>query len=329
MTVQDFLLNPHPSAAEAKEIFSNIAAGEYSPVIIAALLSTIRTRGVTPEDIAGAAEAFLEAATPIDIQQRPIIDCVGTGGDGAHTINISTAASLVAAAGGITVVKHGNRSISSRSGAADVLEALGFNLGTSPEEAAQHAAEHNFTFLSAPAYHPAFKHVMPVRKELIIPTIFNILGPLINPARPELQLMGINDPAIGPIIADALIQLGRKRALVVHGSGTDEIAVHGPTQVWEINEGTISSYTINPEDLGLHTYALEDLRGGDGKENASLLSDVFAGHGKEAHGAAIAATAGGLFYLSNRADSLSDGVQQAQELIASGAVQQWLQGLSL
>ncbi|MDO4911085.1 MAG: anthranilate phosphoribosyltransferase [Corynebacterium sp.] len=323
--VQDYLTNPAPTVEEATAVFSALARGEYSPVVIAALLATIRTRGATPSDISGAAAAFLEAATPISISTRPIIDCVGTGGDGAHTINISTAASLLAAAGGLKVVKHGNRSISSKSGAADVLEALGIPLDLSPEQAAAEVEKNNFTFLFAPAYHPAFKHVMPVRKELVVPTIFNILGPLLNPARPELQLMGIADPSLGPTIIEALKTLGRSHAVVVHGSGTDEIAVHGETLVWELKDGEISHYSLSPADLGVDTWTLKDLRGGDGAENAQLLKDVFAGGGAPAHRDAIVANAAMLFYLAGSVETLKEGAAKAKEILDSKAVLTWLE----
>ncbi|MDO4909818.1 MAG: anthranilate phosphoribosyltransferase [Corynebacterium sp.] len=325
MSIREYILNPAPTAEQATEVFAALARGEYSPVLIAALLATIRTRGATAADISGAASAFLDAATPIDIPTRPIMDCVGTGGDGAQTINISTAASLLAAAAGIPMVKHGNRSISSKSGAADVLESLGIPLDLSSEEAAKEVERHNFTFLFAPAYHPAFKHVMPIRKELAIPTIFNILGPLINPARPELQLMGIADPSLGPIIIEALKELGRRHAVVVHGAGTDEIAVHGETLIWELKDGEISHYTLSPSDFGVDTHTLEDLRGGDGNENAELLKEVFAGKGKKAHRDAIVANAAMLFYLAGKAENFTEGAQKAEEILDSGAVLSWME----
>ena len=234
------LMGQQLGAEDTTSVFRALAAGAFSPTQIAALLATLRTRGETPTDITGAAQAFIEAARPFPVTGSPLLDCVGTGGDGANTINISTTAALLAAAGGLQVVKHGNRSVSSKSGAADVLEALGFDLGQDPDAASQQLASSGFCFLFAPGYHPAFAHVMPVRKELAIPTIFNVLGPLLNPARPALQLMGTVRPDLGPMLIESMRNLGRERALVVHGSGTDEVAVDGSTAVWVVRDGEIT-----------------------------------------------------------------------------------------
>ena len=310
-------------SARMETLFAGVAAGEFSPVEIAALLIHLKTRGETPTDIAAAATAFTAAATPFPQIDGDIIDCVGTGGDGAGTINISTGACLIAAAGGLRIVKHGNRSVSSKSGAADVLEALGVPLGLSPEDGAEQVRTQGFTFLFAPAYHPGFKHVMPVRQELGVPTIFNVLGPLLNPARPNLQLMGTARPELGPHLIEVMKAIGRERALVVHGSGLDEIAVHGPTTVWELRDGEITQYEITPEDLGLGTHTVADLAGGDGQDNARLMMDVFAGRGSEAHADAMLASAGSLFYLAGKANTLAEGVALAREVITSGAAATW------
>ncbi|PRQ11077.1 anthranilate phosphoribosyltransferase [Corynebacterium sp. 13CS0277] len=306
-----------------QDLFRAVAAGEFTPVEIAALLIALKTRGETPEDIAAAATAFTAAATPFPRTGAGIIDCVGTGGDGAGTINISTGSALIAAAGGLEVVKHGNRSVSSKSGAADVLEALGVPLDLSPEQAAATLESQGFTFLFAPAYHPAFKHVMPVRQALGVPTIFNLLGPLLNPARPALQLMGTARAELGPHLIEVMRQIGRERALVVHGSGLDEIAVHGPTEVWELRDGEITHYTVTPEDLGLGTHTLSSLVGGDGRDNAQFMMDVFAGRGSEAHKDAMLASCGALFYLAGHADTLAGGVARAREVIDSGQAARW------
>lgn len=319
-----YLDNPAPTEAESYEVFAPLTEGSYDPLLVAALLATIRTRGATPADITGAARAFLEKATPFPQQGEGLIDCVGTGGDGANTINISTAASLVAASAGLRMVKHGNRSVSSKSGSADVLEAFGINLMQEVDQAHRQLQGANFTFLFAPAYHPAFKHVMPIRQALKIPTIFNVLGPLINPARPEIQLLGVADPALGPLMIRTLADLGRTRALVVHGSGIDEIAVHGSTQVWELRDGEITSYTLTPSDFGVGEWTLEDLRGGTGEENAALLRAVFEGAGAPAHRDAIVANAGALFYLAGQADSFAEGAELAAKQLSSGTVSSWL-----
>ena len=222
------------------------------------------------------------------------------------------------------MVKHGNRSVSSKSGSADVLEALNIPLDLDSERAVRQFEASNFTFLFAPAYNPAVAHVQPVCKALGISTIFNTLGPLLSPARPKLQIMGIANPAQGQLIAEVFRELGRDRALVVHGAGTDEIATHGTTQVWELRDGEITNYTIEPEDIGIERHELSDLAGGDGDENAQLIRDVFAGKGKPAHRDAIVASAGAMFYLADKAASISEGVDKARHLIESGDVDAWL-----
>lgn len=323
-TLQAFLDNPEPSIEEVIEAFSPLTVGDYDDIEIAALLVHISTRGETFADIAGAAKAFLKVGYPFPITGEGLMDSAGTGGDGANTINISTAASLVASAGGVKMVKHGNRSVSSKSGSADVLEALNIPLDLDSERAVRQFEASNFTFLFAPAYNPAVAHVQPVRKALGISTIFNTLGPLLSPARPKLQIMGIANPAQGQLIAEVFRELGRDRALVVHGAGTDEIATHGTTQVWELRDGEITNYTIEPEDIGIERHELSDLAGGDGDENAQLIRDVFAGKGKPAHRDAIVASAGAMFYLADKAASISEGVDKARHLIESGDVDAWL-----
>ncbi|WP_257183223.1 anthranilate phosphoribosyltransferase [Corynebacterium cystitidis] len=320
-----FLDNKNPSLEEAIEAFTPLTIGDYDDVHIAALLATIRTRGETFEDIAGASKAFLAAGRPFPITGEGLMDTAGTGGDGANTINITTAASLTAAAGGVKMVKCGNRSVSSKSGSADVLEALNIPLDLDPHRAVRQFEASNFTFLFAPAYNPAIAHVQPVRKALGVSTLFNTMGPLLSPARPEYQIMGIANPAQGQVIAETMRELGRGRALVVHGAGTDEIAVHGETQVWELDrDGNISNYTITPEELGLSRHTLEDLRGGDGAENAEFMRATFAGKGPKAHADATAATAGAMFYLNGDADTIKGGVDKAQTMLNDGTVETWL-----
>ena len=320
-----FLDNKNPSLEEAIEAFTPLTVGDYDDVHIAALLATVRTRGETFADIAGAAKAFLAAGRPFPITGEGLMDTAGTGGDGKNTINITTAASLVAAAGGVKMIKCGNRSVSSKSGSADVLEALNIPLDLDPERAVRQFEASNFTFLFAPAYNPAIAHVQPVRKSLGISTLFNTLGPLLAPGRPEYQIMGIANPALGQTIAETMRELGRGRALIVHGAGTDEIAVHGPTEVWELDrEGNIEHYTITPEDLGLPTYTLEELTGGNGEENAAAIRATFEGTGPDAHRDAVAATAGVMFYLYDMADTMAEGVTKATELLANGTVREWL-----
>lgn len=324
MKLHEFLDNPNPTVAEARAVFEPLTIGDYEDVHIAALLATIRTRGETLADITGAALAFLHAGRPFPITGEGILDTAGTGGDGANTINITTGASLVAAAGGCKVVKHGNRSVSSKSGSADVLEALNIPLDLDVGRAVRQFENANFTFLYAPAYNPAVAYVQHVRRALKVSTLFNTMGPLLSPARPDLQLMGVARPEQAELIIQTMRELGRKRALVVHGAGTDEIAVHGPTRVWELRDGEIRHYTVTPEELGVGKHALEDLAGGDGVENARHLRAVFAGQAPQAHTDAIAANAGAMFYLSGFTDSLAEGTERALTLLENGTVQEWL-----
>ena len=222
------------------------------------------------------------------------------------------------------MIKCGNRSVSSKSGSADVLEALNIPLDLDPDRAVRQFESSNFTFLFAPAYNPAIAFVQPVRKKLGVSTLFNTMGPLLSPARPEFQIMGIANPGLGPTIAETMKTLGRSRALVVHGAGTDEIAVHGNTLVWELKDGEISHYTVAPAELGVDKHTLEALRGGDGEENAAAMRATFAGEGPAAHRDAVAVNAGAMFYLYGMADSLAEGTAHAKQLLADGSVSQWL-----
>lgn len=319
-----FMDNPEPTLEEAIEAFTPLTVGDYDDVHIAALLAMIRTRGETFADIAGAARAFLAAGRPFPVTGEGIMDTAGTGGDGANTINITTAASLTAAAGGVKMIKCGNRSVSSKSGSADALEALNIPLDLDPDRAVRQFEFSNFTFLFAPAYNPAIAFVQQVRKALGVSTLFNTMGPLLSPARPEFQIMGIANPALGQVIAETMRELGRNRALVVHGAGTDEIAVHGETEVWELKDGEITHYTVTPEELGVERHSLEDLRGGNGAENAAFMRATFAGEGPAAHRDAVAVSAGAMFYLYGIADSLAAGTEHAKQLIADGTVADWL-----
>ncbi|MGD7002554.1 anthranilate phosphoribosyltransferase [Corynebacterium halotolerans] len=320
-----YLENKNPTLEQAIEVFTPLTVGDYDEVHIAALLTMIRTRGETFADIAGAAKAFIAAGRPFPITGAGLMDSAGTGGDGANTINITTGASLIAASGGVKLVKCGNRSVSSKSGSADVLEALNIPLGLDVDRAVKWFQASNFTFLFAPAYNPAIAHVQPVRKALKFPTIFNTLGPLLSPARPELQIMGVARPESGQLIAEVFRELGRKRALVIHGAGTDELAVHGTSLIWELKEdGSIEHYELTPEDLGLRRHRLEELAGGEGDENAAFMRATFAGEGPEAHRDALAASAGAMFYLNGDVDSFREGTEKALGLIADGTVRSWL-----
>ncbi|MDY3127855.1 MAG: anthranilate phosphoribosyltransferase [Corynebacterium sp.] len=320
-----YLDNNNPTVEESYEVFAPLTNGEYDDIHIAALLATIRTRGETFADLAGAAHAFIKAARPFPVTGEGLLDSAGTGGDGTNTINISTGASLVAAAGGAKVVKCGNRSVSSKSGSADVLEALNIPLDLDVDRAVRQFQESGFTFLFAPAYHPAVAHVMPVRRALKVPTLFNSIGPILSPARPEFQIMGVANPAIGRMVAEVFKELGRGRALVMHGAGTDEMALHGPTTVWELRDGEIEEYTLTAKDFGLPAHDLNQLTGGTGEENAAALRAIFANEAPQAHRDAIAANAGAMFYLTGAAESYADGADKAVQLLADGTVASWLQ----
>lgn len=320
-----FIDNPAPSVEEVTAAFTPLTVGDYDDIHIAALLTAVKVRGETANDLLGAARAFLKAGRPFPITGEGIMDTAGTGGDGKNTINITTAASLTAAAGGVKMVKCGNRSVSSKSGSADVLESMKIPLDLDPERAVRQFEASNFTFLFAPAYNPAIGHVQPVRRGLKFPTIFNTLGPILSPARPEFQIMGVARPEQGQMIAETFRELGRGRALVVHGDGSDEIAVTGRTLVWELTrDGEIQHYELTPDNFGVGTHTFADLEGGDGEENARLLYDVFEGRGKPAHRDAIIATTGAMFYLYGKAPSFREGADQARELIDARVVAEWL-----
>ena len=313
---------------QASTVFAALGAGDLSEAETAALLAALHARGEEPQEVAGAASAFRQAARAFPSVSFPLVDVVGTGGDGVGTINISTGAGLVAASMGIAVAKHGNRAVSSKTGAADVIAELGLPLNVDPATAVELLARDHFTFLFAQAYHPAMRHVAPVRRALATPTIFNVLGPLVNPAHLTFQLMGVWDPNMLDMIAEAMVQLGRKRALVVHGSGLDEIAVHGPTLVREATPRGVKAYEVTPEDLGVPTYELADLLGGEPADNARLLREAISGEGRPAHRDAIAVNAGALLYLAGPADNLADGTAMALEQIRSGGVARHLESMT-
>jgi len=304
--------------AETEQFFQQVLSGDIDPALLASVLTALKIKGETPTEIAGAALAIRNAATIFPEQPAPVADCVGTGGDGANTINISTTAAILSAACGIKVAKHGNRSVSSMSGSADLLEAFGVNLNMSPATASNCIDKANLCFLFAPAYHSGFKYAAPVRKAMGIRTIFNILGPLVNPAAPQTMLLGVYTPELLRPIASALQLTGVKRALVVHGSGLDEIALHGDTQVIELKDGQLTERTISPQDFGLKNYTLEDIKGGTPQENADYIEAILAGTGQEAHNAAVIINCAALLYLHDKADDLTTAAQLANEVLQSG-----------
>ncbi|SHF06430.1 anthranilate phosphoribosyltransferase [Vibrio gazogenes] len=305
------------SQQEAHTLFSQIIQGEMAPVLMAAMLTALKLKGETPEEISGAVQALLDNATPFPRPDYDFADIVGTGGDGANTFNISTTSAFVAAACGVKVAKHGNRGVSSKSGSSDLLDAFGIDLAMTPQATREALDELGVAFLFAPQYHGGVRHAMPVRQTLKTRTIFNILGPLINPARPNIELMGVYDPNLIQPIAQTMLKIGMKRAAVVHGSGLDEVAIHGPTRVAEIRDQTITEYLLTPEDFGLKTYPLSAIQGGTPEDNRQLIENLLTGKGTEAQMAAVAVNVALLLRLFGRED-LKANAQQAIDIMKSG-----------
>jgi len=306
------------SYAQAKTLFDQIMQGNMSDIELSALLISLKMKGEISDEIAGAAASMRENAVAFITNKTQLADSCGTGGDGSNTINISTTAAIVAAAAGVNMVKHGNRSVSSNSGSADLLKALGINIDMTPEVAAHCLESTNFTFLFAPHYHSGVRHAMNVRTTLKTRTVFNILGPLANPAAPDVQLLGVYDESLCLPMAQTLHTLGTRRAMIVHGSGTDEIALHGPTQVVELDNGKITQYTLNPSDFDLANYSLEQLAGEGPQYNANASLAILQGKGTEAHNAAIVVNVAALLYLTGQAQSLKQGAQITHSLLRSG-----------
>ncbi|MFO8057677.1 MAG: anthranilate phosphoribosyltransferase [bacterium] len=303
-----------------------IMEGEASPAQIGAFLMALRMKGETVEEITGAAMVMRDKARKIK-PPGPCIDTCGTGGDHSLTFNISTAAAFVAAAAGLIVAKHGNRAASSACGSADVLAALGVNIEAGPPVVEACLLEAGIGFLFAPALHGAMRHAIGPRREMGMRTIFNVLGPLTNPAGATRQLLGVFDPGLTEVMVNVLKNLGSEAALVVHGSdGMDEITVSGMTRVSELKDGEVRTYNISPEDAGLKTHNKEDLAGGDPKENALVLRGVLENR-QGPQRDAVVLNAGAAIYVSGKAKSLSDGVEAAQDSIASGRAMECLDKL--
>lgn len=322
-------LRKNMSLEESRGCFTRLVRGELSEIEISALLAALKSKGETPEEIAGAAAALRQTALEIDTAGLVLADSCGTGGDGAATVNISTAAALVGAEAGLVVAKHGNRSISSRSGSADVLERCDIRIEGKPEFALRTLREIGICFLFAPLYHPGMRYAMPVRKKLGVRTIFNLIGPLANPAKPRYQLVGVYRPDLCVPLARTLGLLGCARALVVHGSGLDEIALHGSTTAALWQAGEVKEMLLQPEDMGLRRRPIEALRGGSPAENAAWLQTLLAGGGSEAHQLAVALNAGALLWVAEAAADLRQGFLRALQVIrsgrAAGRLQRWVE----
>ncbi|MEQ1719953.1 MAG: anthranilate phosphoribosyltransferase [Nitrosomonas sp.] len=301
-------------------LMRQIMRGEVSPVLMAAILSGLRTKKETVEEITAAAQVMREYATQVEVSNKNhLVDTCGTGGDSAHTFNISTAAALVAAAAGTSVAKHGGRSVSSKSGSADVLEALGVNLNQTPQQIALSIQEIGVGFMFAPNYHSAMKHAAPVRRELGVKTLFNILGPLTNPAGAKKQVLGVFSVDLVETLAHVLQRLGSQHVLIVHGSdGLDEITITGKTHIGELKNDSIQSYTIQPEDFGFHSTPIQDIQVNDAEHAKAMLLSVL----KNKSGAArdvVILNAGAAIYVAGVVDNLAAGITTAQKTIESGA----------
>ena len=306
--------------AEARAVMDEIMRGEATPAQIGGFLIALRAKGETPDEITGCAEAMRDHVLVVRPRRDDLVDTAGTGGDGAHTINISTAAALVAAAAGAAVAKHGNRAVSSACGSADVLEALGFTLELEPHRIEKSIDELGFGFLFAPSHHPAMRHAAAVRKELATRTVFNVLGPLTNPAGARAQVVGVYSPELVRTIAEVLVRLDARRAYVVHGGGgIDELSPVGPNLVAEIVDGQVRERGLDPEpELGIARCSIDELRGGSPAENAEAIREVFDGK-KGGRRDAILLNAAGAIAASGHAADLREGLEVARGAIDSGA----------
>ncbi len=311
---------------EAYSVMNEIMSGETSATQNAAFLAALSTksaRAETTEEIAGCAAAMRDHATKVDTGME-VFEIVGTGGDNAHSFNISTTSAIVAAAGGMKVAKHGNRAASSKSGTADCLEALGVNIQQEPEKCIELLKEAGMCFFFAQKYHSSMKYVGAIRKELGFRTVFNILGPLTNPGSPSMQLLGVYDDYLVEPLAQVLVNLGVKRGMVVYGMDKlDEISLSSETKVCEIKDGWYKTYMIKPEDFGFERCSKEDLVGGTPEENAKITRDILAG-AKGPKRDAVLLNAGASLYIGGKADSFEDGIKLAAELIDSGKATQAL-----
>ena len=311
------------------EVFGVIMSGEATAAQIAALLMGLRAKGETAEEVAGAARALRDAMVRVEAAAAHLVDTCGTGGGEVPTFNISTVAAFVAAGAGATVAKHGNRSFTSKCGSADVLEALGVRIVLDAPAAARVLREAQVAFLFAPNFHPAMKHVAPVRRELGVPSVMNLVGPLANPAGVRRQVLGVADAARAGVVADALVRLGAEHALVVHGRvGMDEISPQGITDVWEVQGGTVRTWEVDPERFRLGIGDLGALRGGEPAENAERLERILSNENGDASGlAAVLLNAGAAIYVAGIAGSYAEGIGRAREVVASGAARSALDRL--
>lgn len=315
-------LTQEEARAAARAIFE-----EATEAQIGALLAALRAKGETEVEIAGFAEGMHEAARTIAPERSPLVDTCGTGGDDYDTINVSTTSAIVASGAGIPIAKHGNYSVSSNSGSADVLDELGVKIDAEPPAVERTIEQRGIGFMLAPVFHPAMKAVIGPRKELGMRTVFNVLGPLTNPAGANAQVVGVYDPALVPVLARALSHLDVERALVVHGSGMDEIGIHGESHVAEVSSGGIEEYTVSPVDLGLDTHPVSAVAGGSPKENAADLEGIASGDIRGAKREIILANAGAAIYIAGETSSIAEGVEIAANAIDEGRAMETLESM--
>ena len=320
--LQKLLEGENFSLEEMTYCMNSIMDGHFSDIVIAAMLALLQKKGVTPVEAAGAYDSLMEKANTI-VLDDDVVDTCGTGGDHAGTFNISTTASIIANSTGVHIAKHGNRSVTSSCGSADVLEALGFAIDLPPEATKELFELTGFAFLFAPLYHPSMKRVAHIRRELGIRTIFNILGPLINPARAKRQLVGVFNHELMDLYTEVLIRAGTRHAMIVHsmteeGLALDEPSLNGPTHIIEIKNGSTSWHTLYPEDFGLTRHALCEIKGGDKHKNALIIRNILDGSAPQAHLDAALFTTAMTCYVSGRADSIHDGFILARENLERG-----------
>lgn len=317
------------SRDEATAAMTDIMSGEATPAQIGGYLMALRLKGETVEEITGSAQAMRDVANHASVKSDKVIDTCGTGGDSTNTFNISTTVAFVAAGAGIPVAKHGNRSVSSKSGSADVLGALGVNLGLTPDQAGQCVDEVGIGFLFAPAFHPAMKHAIGPRRELGVRTIFNILGPLTNPAGAKRQLMGVFDDKLTETLANVLNDLGSERVFVVHGAGgLDELSTMGTNRVSELYNGAVNTYELNPADYGLTIVDIEAIRGGDPTENAQITRAILAGEGTTAQRQVVMLNAAAALVAGGISPDIASGLNKAAEVLDSKAGLERLEALA-
>jgi anthranilate phosphoribosyltransferase len=316
------------SAVQVAAAFGSVMSGDATAAQIAALLVGLRVKGETAAEIAGVAQALRAAMVPLQVEDASdLVDTCGTGGGTVTTFNISTAAALVAAGAGVRIAKHGNRSFTSLSGSADVLEALGVAIEVPVATMSHILQEAGLVFMFAPLMHPAMRHVGPVRRELGIPTVMNVVGPLANPARAGRQVVGVADERRLPLLAGALRELGTTHALIVHGTGLDEVSPLGPTRMLELRGAELTEWSLDPRDYDVPTAAADELAGGTPRDNAAIITAVLCGEGNSGATNAVVLNAAAAIYVSGRVSSFADAVGVARDALASGAARAALERL--